>query len=92
MRLSRAQGEAKATRLAEQHLAAQDSKGWTFKCVDGKPNYMFSEATDRKSPTKWSVIVECSKDGVAIDGPFVLIVDIANEEVMTLEQALHARK
>jgi hypothetical protein len=92
MRLSKAQGEAKAIRLAERYLAAQDSKGWTFKCVSGKPDYTFSAATDRKVPTKWSVLVECSKDGATIDGPLVLVVDIARDEVMTLEQAIHARK
>ena len=91
MRLSKAQGEAKAIRLAEQHLATQDSKGWVFKCVSSRPDYTMSPATGRKVPTKWSVVVECSKDGATLDGPLVLIVDIAKDEVSTLEQAIHAR-
>ena len=63
MRLSKAQGEAKAMRLAEKYLAEKDSRGWVCKCLSAKPDYMLEPATDRKVPTKWTVIVECSKDG-----------------------------
>lgn len=87
MRLSRSQGEAKAIRLAEAYLAARHMKGWTFKCLPGEPDYIFSSPSDRKVPTKWSVVVECSKDGATLDGPIILVVDIAKEEVMSFEQA-----
>ena len=92
MRLSKAQGEAKALRLAEKYLVAQDSNGWTLKCVSAKPDYMLSPATHCKTPTKWAVVVECSKDGVTLDGPMVLVVDLAREEVMTFEQATQEAK
>lgn len=92
MRLSKAQGEAKALRLAEKHLAGQDNNGWTLKCVSAKPDYMLSPATHRKVPTKWSVIVECSKDGATLDGPMLLVVDIARDKVMTFEEATQQAK
>jgi len=80
MRLSKAQGEAKAIRLAQAYLAARGHEGWTLQCSSARP--------DRKVPGKWSVVVECSPSGQPGDGPRVLVVDIAKEEVMSLEQAL----
>jgi hypothetical protein len=76
MRLSKAQGEAKGA----------------CKCLSAKPDYMLSPATDRKVPTKWTMIVECSKDGATLDSPLMLVVDIAKEVVMTFEQAIQRAK
>lgn len=69
--------QSKARELAEQHLAKQDLRGFS---------YQFSGVTfSEKWPNEWSVVFNVfSSEKTLIDGPLVLIVDQKTGEVSSM--------
>lgn len=78
MRLTPAQGEARALKLAKEHLGAQAGDGWTFRCL--------GREGDGWRATRWSLLVECSKEADTRREIRILEVDLAHGEVIVLDR------
>jgi hypothetical protein len=75
--MSNKQAETRALDLAAAYLQTNDARGYDWKCLSASPDLMSPKNMDRKMYTKWSVLVEYSRNGAVLDGPGVLLVDIA---------------
>jgi len=80
MNLSNKEAEEKAISLAEQFLASHNNLKWDWKCIAAKPDLIDVDNKERKTFTKWSVIVEWSQNGSIVDGPGVVLVNISSDE------------
>lgn len=88
MRMSNEQAKQSALALAEAHLAAQPQKpGWHYRCVDARPDELAANPKDRKTWVAWAVVVECLFNDRLVDGPVVLLVNLATNEVSSHEPA-----
>ena len=80
----------KAIRLAENFLTSLDHKGWLWSCQDAQPDTLSMNNKQRKTYIKWKVIIvwslpsETTESRSTFDGPSVLQVDIAANEVQWL--------
>ena len=85
MRISAKQGQDLAIKLAQEFMSSCDTRGWDWKLLAASPDRSASNSKDRKSFTKYSVLVEYSKSGALLDGSCVLLVDIAKRECRFFE-------
>ena len=80
----------KAIHLAEDFLTNLDHNGWGWSCQDAQPDTLSMNNKQRKTYIKWNVIIvwslpsETTESRIPVDGPSVLQVDIAANEVQWL--------
>jgi hypothetical protein len=85
VRISPKQGQDLAIKLAQEFMSSHDTKGWEWKLLSASPDRFTSNNKDRKLFTRYSVLVEYSKKGAVLDGPGVILVDIAKRQCRFFE-------
>jgi len=68
-----------ATTLAVDFLRESDSKEFVGKVVNVRPDPINAEKI-RKVPRYWIAIVTWSKNGVDLDGPAVICIDLSKQQ------------
>ena len=81
LHLSKAKAAKLALKLAHKFLSAQDSLGWEWELSSAEPDAIEPCRKGRKIPTKWTVGVQYSRSGSPLDGPAILLIDIADGTV-----------
>jgi len=80
MGISNAGAQKQAIELAEAFLSSKEFHGYTWKCVEARPDLMAGDIKHRKAYVKWAVVVDYSRNGAVIDGPGIILVDILKKE------------
>ena len=78
-RLSSREAALRALQLAEACLKALPASDWTWACGDPTPHTANPQFRGRKVPRQWVVAVTWSQNGIAFDGPGLIIVDVELE-------------
>jgi len=84
-RLSKNEAAQKALDLARAHIASTDTRGWSWECKSPTPDSINPEYRGRKTPRRWTVCVEWSKNGSIFDGPGIIFVNVETGDVQLHE-------
>ena len=76
--LSKLEAESDAERIAGVFVAANGGADWT--CKGAKPDILEPGYKRRKNIIKWVVLFDWRIDGVIVDGPIIVLVDIETGE------------
>ncbi len=78
MRLGKSEAKSEAIRIASVFVSGNGCAGWT--CLGAHPDLLAIGYKCRKSVVKWVVVFERSIDGLTVDGPGCVRVDISTGE------------
>jgi hypothetical protein len=80
MRISNSEAQRQAIDLAKAFLATKDFRDFTWKVGHVQPDLQAEDFKHRKTYVKWSVAIELSRNGAAVDGGPIVLVDVLRNE------------
>lgn len=85
IRLSKSEAAQRALDLARAHVASVDARGWSWECGAASPDPINPDCRGRKTPRRWVVPVQWSKDSAILDGPGIILVDVETGDAQLQE-------
>ncbi len=81
LHISKQEAAEKALQLAVDFMRQQETNGYDWKCGATAPDVNDPHCLGRNFPTRWTVLIEYSKNGAPMDGPGILKIDIVEQRV-----------